>query len=304
MAVLKDTEDTEKDLDTGADDDEAEDSKVETPEPPQDPNEPIEVVTADAQKLARKERRAQRQSEFRAAQEERDRLRRENEELRARSHYQPPPQQQQPQMHPAAQRLQQLDQMEKQLHDHYRARSSQPDYRTDSAEHQEFERKARELQTAKMGVIAAAQQPQINEAELIRKAQLQMYLNEHADISQDPTKMQWAYARWQQYQAEGKDDTKELSDSVFDEARRRFGMKPRNGSSQAADPATRQRLTGISSRGAGPGPDSSGVVQLSAHDKRMARIAFGDRMSEKEAYQHFANTVGKKRLEQQKSKGG
>lgn len=302
MAVLKDTEDKEKELET-SEDDEVEDSKVETPDPPQDPNEPIEIVTAEAQKLARKERRAQRQNEFRAAQEERDRLRRENEELR-RQTYQQPPQQQQPQMHPAAQRLQQLDQMEKQLHDHYRARASQPDYRQDSAEHQEFERKAREINTARMGVIAAAQQPQIDKAELIREAQLNLYLSEHSDISQDKTKMAWAWARWHQYRAEGKEDTRELSDAVFDEARRRFGMKTRSGSSQAADPATRQRLTGISARGAGPGPDSSGVVQLSAHDKRMARIAFGDRMSEKEAYQHFANTVGKKRQEQQKGKGG
>ena len=311
MAVLKEPEELEKDPEEGGDEDEPE----ATPEPqevPQDPNEPIEVVTADAQKQARKERRAQRQSEFRQAQEERDRLRRENDDLRARQTYhQPPPQYQQPQpqVHPAAQRLAQLDQMEKQLHDHYRARASQQGYDPNGPEQAEFERKAREINVARMGVVAQAQQPQFNEAEVIRKAQLQMYLNEHADISQDPAKMQWAYARWQQYRAEVKEDTKEMSDAVFEEARRRFGMKTRNGSSQAADPATRQRLSGVPSRGSGASSGTPGAIQMSADDKKMARIAFGDRKdakgnqwSEAQVYQHWANTVGKKRQEQ--SKGG
>lgn len=294
------TTEDDKDLEKDLDETEEPEEKVETPDPPQDPNEPIEVVTADAQKQARKERRAQRQSEFRAAQEERDRLRRENEELRARS-YQPPPQQQ-PQVNPAAQRLQQIDQMEKQLHDHYRARASQADFNPNGPEYAEFERKNRELQTARMAVIAAAQAPQINEEEIIRKAQLRMYLNEHSDISHDPTKWQWAYARWQQYRAEGKEDTRELSDAVFEEARRRFGLKTRSGGSPAADPATRQRLSGVPARGAGPGPVTHGAIQMGPHEKKMARIAFSH-MSEKEAYQHWANTVGKK-LQEQKAKGG
>lgn len=284
--------------------------KAEPVEPPLDPNEPIEVVTEDAQRQARKERRAQRQSEFRQAQEERDRLRRENEELRARTYHQPPPQQQQQQIHPAAQRLQQLDQQKRELEAHYRARASQPDYRTDSEEHREFERKAEQLLTARIAVISSAQQPQFNEQEVIRKAQLQMYLNEHADISQDPAKMQWAYARWQQYRAEGKADTKEMSDAVFEEARRRFGMKTRNGGSPSADPATRQRLSGVPARGAGGSPGTPGAVQMGPHEKKMARLAFGDRKddkgnpwSEAQQYQHWANTVGKK-LQEQKSKGG
>lgn len=296
MSVEQETEDLEKDLDETEETEE----KVETPEPPLDPNEPIEVVTADAQKKARKERRAQRQSEFRAAQEERDRLRRENEELRARS-YQPAPQQQQ-QPHPAATRLQQIDAAEKQLHEQYRLRASQPGYDSNGPEQAEFERRAREIQTARIATVVSAQQPTVNEAEIVRKAQLQMYLNEHADISQDPAKMRWAYARWQQYIAEGKQDTKEMSDAVFEEARRRFGLKTRSGGSPSADPATRQRLSGVPARGSGPGPVTPGAIQMGPHEKKMARIAFSH-LPEKEAYQHWANTVGKK-LQEQKSKGG
>jgi hypothetical protein len=308
MSILEETE-VEKDLDESADD-EAEDTKPEPLEVPQDPNEPIEVVTAEAQKTARKERRAQRQNEFRQAQEERDRYRREVEELRSRvqqQQYQPAPQQQ---VHPAAARLQQIDAAEKQLHEHYRLRASQPGYDPNGPEQAEFERKAREIQTARIATVVSAQQPQFNEQEVIRKAQLQMYLNEHADISQDPTKMQWAYARWQQYRAEGKADTKEMSDAVFEEARRRFGLKTRSGGSPAADPATRQRLSGVPSRGTGAAPSSSGAVQMGPHEKRMARLAFGDRKdakgnpwTEAQQYQHWANTVGKK-LHEQKAKGG
>lgn len=299
-------EEVENEIDDG----EELEAKPEPVEPPQDPNEPIEVVTEEAQKESRRQKRAQRQSEFRQAQEERDRYRREADELRARvaaqPHYQAPPQQQ---LHPAAAQLQRIDAAEKQLHDHYRARASQPGYDPNGPEHAEFERKAREIQTARIAAVVSAQTPQFNEQEVIRKAQLQMYLNEHADISQDPTKMNWAYARWQQYRAEGKPDTKEMSDAVFDEARRRFGLKPR-GASSGPDEATRQRFSGVPARGAGASQPSSGAVQMGPHEKKMARLAFGDRKddkgnswSEKQVYQHWANTVGKK-LQEQKSKGG
>lgn len=278
------------------DDDES--APVETPEPPADPNEPIEVVTEEAQRESRKQRRAERQNQFRQAQEEAQRYRREVEELRAERARQTQAAPQQPQIHPAVHELREIDAETDRLHNEYKAVASQPGF---TAQQQaEYEQRARNLQTKRMLTVARASAPQVDVQELSRKIAWQQFTSEHSDVFTHPQAYQWGIGEYYKRIAEGQPDTKAMAEELLDAARLRFGMKPRRGNGSKPDQATRQRFSGVPARGAGPAPATPGAVHMSKDDKKMARIAFGDKMSEKEAYQHWANTVGKKRAAMEK----
>lgn len=292
---------SDEDLKEGLEDteDELEEKPAPEPELPQDPNEPIEVVTDEAKKESRRQRRMERQNEFRRVQEENARLRAEAEAYRRQPVYQPPQQQYQP--NPVAQKIQEIDDATRRLHKEYEAVASRPGFTPQM--HEEYERRALALQTAKIAAVNEATRPQVNEQELYRKIAWQQFTSEHNDVFSDEKAKHWAVAEWQkQVYGEGKADTKQLAEEILDRTRVRFGMKPRSGGAMP-NPADRQRLTGVGSRG-GPGaPQQTGAVVMGPREKQMARIAFGDKMSEREAYQKWANTVGKK-LQEQKSKGG
>ncbi len=274
-----------------------------TPEVPQDQNEPIEVETDESRKESRRQRRAERQSQFRAAQEETARLRAEVEALRRQPQYQPPPQQQSQQsVH--QQRLNQIEAERQRLFAQYEAIASQPGYNRNSPQHQEFERRAQELETARVATIvdARASHGQPDVKELARQIAWQNFQSDHHDVFNHQDAQTWAWGEYYKRRAEGQADTKELAEDVLDAARRRFGMKPRRGT-PAPDPATRQRLSGVASRAAGS-QSQSGPIKMDANDKRMARIAFmKEGVTEAQAYQKWANTVGKKRDEMSR-KGG
>jgi len=269
------------------------------PEVPSDPNEPITVQTDDAKRETRRQRRAERQSEFKRLQEENTRYRQQLEQRQA-PQYQAPPQQQRQEVHPAVARLNQIDEQTDSLHREYNAVYKAGNL-TPELEAQ-YQRKARELQTARMATIAQASAPQINEEQLVQKAAWRQFTAENSDVfyNENQNVKAWAWAEYHRRIAEGQRDTREMVDSVLDAARTRFGLTPRKGGSNP-DNATRQRLTGISARGAGAGQPSSGEIQMDGHMKKMARIAFlgkpgkdGKPMTEGQAYQHWANTVGKK----------
>lgn len=282
---------------------------VETPEPvaepPADPNEPIEVVTDDTKQENAKARRVARQSQHRQMQEENARLRAEKEVWSRQQTQQAPPQQQQ--MHPAAQRLREIDNMEDRLHKEYEIVASQAGYDRNGPQEAEYRRQARAIQVARMAAVQQAATPQINEQELMRKMAWQQFTSEHSDVFQDQKAQNWAIGRWQQLvHGEGKADTRQLAEEILDQARVRFGMKPRKGGGSTPTASDRQRFAGVSARGGSPSQASPGAIQMSADDKKMARLAFlgkkinGKEMNEQQAYQRWANTVGKKRQEQEK----
>lgn len=263
------------------------------PELPQDPNEPIEVVTDEAKKESRRQRRAERQNEFRRTQEEAARLRAENEQLRRQPAYQPPQEQRQ-QENPTAARIRQIDEAKVRLNREYLAMHAAG--KLNSELENKFQLEAEQLQTAKMMAIAQASAPQMNEQEIIRKAAWHQFTTEHADVFHDPNQnvSNWAWAEYHRRRAEGHADTKEMVEDILDQCRIKFGKPPRKLRGSRPDQATKQRLTGLSSRSAGVSADSSGAITMDAHQKRMARIAFmKDGVSEKQAYQKWANTAGK-----------
>lgn len=287
-------------------DDELEGKPEVEPTPPQDPNEPIEVQTDEAKAASRKERRLARRDEFRQATMERDKYRAEAEALRRQPQYAPPPQQQQ--IHPAAQKLQDIDNATLRLHKQYEAVAGAPGYDRNGAQEQEFQRQAMALQTARIAAVNEAQAPRIDEQQLMRRFAWQQFTSEHSDVFTNQQAQDWAIGRWQQLvKGEGKADTKALAEEILDAARVRFGMKPRRGGSTPTA-ADRQRYSGVPAR-AGQSQASLGNVEMGSNEKRMARIAFlgrkvnGKEMNEQQAYQHWANTVGKK-LQQEKLKGG
>jgi hypothetical protein len=281
--------------------DDDEDSAPEPVEVPDNPNEPVEVVTDEARKESRRAKRAERQSQFRQATEDAARLRAENEQLRRQPAYQPPQQQQQPNVH--AQRLNQLDEAQRRLQAEYTAVASRPGYDTNSDQHRDFERRNNEIQVARMATVADARAPQINEPELLRKLAWQQFTSEHNDVFSHPQAYQWGVGEYYKRIAEGHPDTKEMAEDLLDATRLRFGMKPRKSRGSAPDPATKQRFSGVASRAGGAAPEA-GKIQMDANQKRMARIAFmKDGVTEAQAYQKWANTAGKELQKLQARKG-
>lgn len=299
---------TEQDVnDIDNDDDELEDR----PEPevslPDDPNEPIEVVTDEAKQASRREKRQERRNRFEQTKQENNRLRAELEVRNRQPAYQPPQQQQ---IHPAAQRLRDIDERERRLHKEYEIVASRPGYDRNGQEEERYQRMAREINVERMATVASASAPQFNEQEMMRKFAWQQFTSEHNDVFAKENVKDWALAKWQQLvKGEGKADTKELAEEILDQARVRFGMKPRRGGGSAPTSADRQRYSGVPARAGSGSQGGTGKVEMGPNEKRMARIAFmgnkvnGKEMTEQQAYQHWANTVGKKLLEQKKQGG-
>jgi hypothetical protein len=301
---MADVEEKEKDLEPN----DVEDSHESEPElkEPVDKNEPLEVPVNQPSRAEKKRARFREFEERTTKAEERaaaaERAAQEARELYQRQLQHPQSHQSQPQQSTLQTRLAQISAAKQRLHSHYQAVASQPGYKTDSEQHREFERQAEELENLRVAALVEdrAQKGQINEQDLIRKAQLQSYLAEHADITNDPTRFQWAYARWQQLRAEGKPDTKEMSDAVFDEARIKYGLQPKNRRGSRPDDATRRRLSGVSAQSAG-GDQASATYRMTAMERKMATIKY-DKLPPKEAYQKWANNEGKRILERRAGK--
>ncbi len=271
---------------------------------PADKNETIEVPVQTRQEKKRNRFREV-EDRARAAEERAERAEREAREARERHQtqlYNPQsgnaPQPNQPS--PVQQRLMQIAEEKRRLHSHYEAVASQPGYDRNGPQQREFERMAENLENARVAAIAEAQRPQFNEEDLIRKAQLRSYLNEHSDITNNAQYFKWAVARWQQLTAEGKPDTKELSDSVFDEARIKFGMQPRNRRGSRPDDAIKRRLSGVSSQSAGA-PQATGNIQMTSMERKIAQAKY-DNLPPKQAWQKWANNEGKRIMERRAQK--
>ncbi len=276
----------------------------ETPEikEPVDKNSDIEVPVQTRQQ--KKQNRFKEVEEARIRAEERATAAEKRAE-EAHTRYQqqlqhPASQQSQPQMSPVQQRLAQIADEKRRLHEHYNAVASQPGYDPKGPQQREFERLAENLENARVAAISQASAPQFNEEEVIRKAQLRQYLNEHSDITADQKKFQWAYARWQQNIAEGKPDTKEMSDAVFDEARIKFGIQPRSRRGSRPDDTTRRRLSGVSSQSAGAAP-VTGNIRMNSMERRMAQEKY-DTLPKEQAWQKWANNEGKRVMEKRAQK--
>ncbi len=281
-----------------------EESPLPEPEVPQDDNEPVEVVTEEAHKETRRAKRAERQSQFRAAQEEASRLRAEVDALRRQPAYQPPAPQQQ--ANPAIQRLHDIDEATRRLHQEYNAVASRPGFKEGSEEHKDFERRNLQLQTARIAAVMDAkggQQQQPNIDELARSVAWRNFQMEHHDVFNHPQAQQWAWGEYYKRKAMGRPDTAETAKQLLDDARRQFGLTPRGGV-PAPDQSTRQRFTGMGARQAA-GASAPGAIKMDKRDKHMARIAFmKDGVTEAQAYQKWANTAGKEREKMNRGKGG
>ena len=130
----------------------------------------------------------------------------------------------------------------------------------------------------------------------MRKMAWQQFTSEHSDVFTKPDAQAWAIGRWQQLvQGEKKADTKELAEEILDEARVKFGMKPRRGRGPTPDEATRRRLSGVSAQANGAGATPAKVT-MNNMERRMAREMY-DNIPPEQAYQKWANGPGKRAAE-------
>lgn len=273
--------------------------KPELPKEPVDKNADIEVqVTRAEKKRNRVKEFEERTTRAEKAAEDARRDAQEARELYQRQLQHPQSQQTpQQQVNPVQQRLGQIAEAKRRLHEHYQAVASQPGYDPngkDRDRQRDFEAKAEELENMRVAAITQAHQPQqINEQDLIRKVALHNYLNSHSDVTHDPKAWEWAHARWVQRKAEGQADTIEMADEVMEEARIKFGKPTRRGRGNKPDAATKARLSGVPAQSAGGGAGEVGLVRMNAMERKMAREMY-DKLSPEQAYQKWANGPGKK----------
>lgn len=278
--------------DKGGEEPEAEESAPEIKEP-ESPNADIEVPIAA--RPPRGERRANRVREFEQraerAERERDEIRRQYELSRqqAPSAVQIQPQQQ----NPYVGRLRNIWERQQQLHKEFEIVASQPGFNEEKR--QQYELRAQQLDLEKMSTVAEMNRPNVDINQIARTVAWNQFTSEHHDVFNDPKLTQWAWGEYYRRIAEGQADTRALAEDVLDAARVRFGLQSRRGRGSAPDTATRQRLSGVSSRSAGPA-GGGGTISMNAHQRKMARDLYSS-LPEKEAYQKWANGPGKRLLD-------
>jgi hypothetical protein len=284
----------------GTDDAEEVEEKAPLPPEPADRNEEIAVpITREEKKRNRFKEAAERAERAEKAAEE---ARREAQEARALHQRQlaNPQDQSRQAPNPHHQRIADIDEATLRLHAEYSAVASRPDFTPQ--QQRDYERKAQQLQTAKIAAVQEATRQPINEQELYRKWKWNEFTTKHSDVWHNEKIRNWAIGRWQQ-QVLGGDlaDTEENAEKVLDEARIKFGIKPRR-SSANGDAATRARLMGVSSQGGGATGDvDGGAVKMGKRERQMAEELY-DKLPPREAWQKWANGPGKRAAVKQMSR--
>jgi hypothetical protein len=265
--------------------------KPELPPEPADRNETIDVPVREQKKRNRFKEFEDRATRAEKAAEE---ARREAQEARAlhQQRLAHPQDQSHQQVNPVAQRLRDIDEATDRLHQEYQAVASRPGF-TDQQQ-REYEQRARQLQTAKMAAVAQASAPQFNEQEMYRRWKWNDFTTKHNDIFSHEQAKHWAVGRWQQLvYGEKAADTEDLAEKILDEARIKYGMKPRRGGG-GPDAATRARLSGVSAQGgAGGDGGDGGAVRMGKRERQMAEELY-DKLPPREAWQKWANGPGKR----------
>lgn len=294
--------------------DEFDDNKVEggeaeeTEEKPELPPEPVDRNEEIAVPVSpRAEKKRNRFKEFEesaaAARREAEEARREAAEAKALLQQRmahPQDQSRQQQANPHHQRIAEIDDATRRLHKEYEIVASRPGFTPQ--QHEEYERKALALQTAKMAAVNEATRQPVNEQEMYRRWKWNDFQTKHNDIFGDPKRVSWAIGRWQQMVGgEGLADTEENAEMILDQARVKFGIKPRR-SSGNGDAATRARLSGISGQGGSTSGDTDGgAVKMGKRERQMAEAMY-DNLSPREAWQKWANGPGKRAALKQASR--
>lgn len=274
--------------------------KPELPPEPADRNEEIAVpvVSRDEKKRNRFKEISERAERAERAAEE---ARREAQEARALHQRQlaTPQDQSRQAENPHHQRLRDIDAATRQLHKEYESVASSR--RLSEKEQEYYEQRAQALQTAKMAAVAEASRQPINEQEMYRKWKWNEFTTKHSDIFQNEKARNWAIGRWQQLAlGEGQPDTEDLAEKILDEARVKYGMKPRRATANG-DAATRARLSGVSAQGGASGDVEGGAVKMGKRERQMAEELY-DKLPPREAWQKWANGPGKRAAMKQMSR--
>jgi hypothetical protein len=286
--------------------DELEDNKVEggeesdeldeKPELPKEPADKNEEIAVQVQSREEKKRNRFKEVADRAERAERaaEEARREAQEARALHQRQlaTPQDQSRQAENPLHKRLRDIDEATRHLHKEYQTVASA---RTLTDQEQAYyEERAQALQTAKMAAVSEATRQPVNEQEMFRRWKWNDFTSKHSDIFGDQKKINWAIGRWHQLVGgEGLADSEENAERILDEARVKFGIKPRRAVANG-DAATRARLSGISSQGgASSGDLEGGAVKMGKRERQMAEELY-DKLPPREAWQKWANGPGKR----------
>lgn len=269
--------------------------KPELPQEPVDRNEAIDVPVREQKKRNRFKEFEERATRAEKAAEE---ARREAQEARALhqqrlSHPQDQSYQPQQQIHPAAQRLKEIDEATRRLHKEYQAVAARPGFTEQQQD--EYEQRALQLQTARMAAVVEATRQPVNEQEMYRRWKWNDFITRHSDVFSNEKAKYWAVSEWQKrVYALGEADTEDLAEKILDETRVKYGMKPRRGGGGGPDVATRARLSGVSAQGGGGGGGGDiGAVRMGKRERQMAEALYDD-LPKEQAWQKWANGPGKR----------
>lgn len=133
--------------------------------------------------------------------------------------------------------------------------------------------------------------------ENIRRIQIQ-----HPDVAGDSAAWNWADGRARQLLARGREYGPDLVSEVMEETRREFGMgKHKNRAPE--DPKTRAALSSPRRGGGGSSPSMPTKIRMDDGMRAMADSAFPNIQSPAKRYRHWAQTVGKDFLEEERKSG-
>lgn len=263
----------------------------------------------------RKTRKEKKRERFAEMREERDRAREEMRKMEERLARIEQTAQQYPDPQTLQQRLlsrepekpQGPDPLEQELEDVYRQQTDLArSYNTQASrltqqEVQQYQERARKLEerrtellfqkaAKKNGMGQQANPDQIAQQAYVRATQAQIQ-REHEDVYKNPQAVSWAQARYQLARNEGMPDSWSTLNQVMDEARQKFGLRPRRGSGPT--PSQRSRYTGAP-RGGGnvSGKSGRGTIRMTPEYQRMADAMYPHIEDDRERYQKWANEVG------------
>lgn len=186
------------------------------------------------------------------------------------------------------------------LYREYNSRSNQ----MTAAEHADFAKRQRalsrqmmeiggELAVRKLGV--GRNDPEQTRSQIVAQ-ELHM---RHGDVLRDERMRMYADGVWRQLRAKGREDDWSTIDDAFDQTRKAFGLRPKNGAT-APSAGYKAKLQGNPRGMGGNGSEGRQVVTMTKEFQQMANAVYEHVKDPQKRYRMWAAGPGRRLLEKQK----
>jgi hypothetical protein len=150
-----------------------------------------------------------------------------------------------------------------------------------------FDSQARQFEEAKADIISERAVARVMPT-LRQESSQQTWVQRYPDVWNNPQALKYAQATWEQKKAMGLQETHELADEVYEEARRVFKL----GGKPSPSSRDREKLSGVPAAGGGGGAPATGDIQMT-RDLRLMAIAKYSDLPEDKAIAKWKSVEGK-----------